>query len=151
LTDSEFRFRNSSVRVAPPALDAVIAHARETMPAECCGVLLGTPEAIAEAVRTRNIADSPSSRFLIDPEDHITCRRDARRRGLDVVGFYHSHPRSPAAPSVTDAAEASYANHLYLIVSLAADPPEIALFRHEGGRLRLVPFVPARTQPVVRR
>src|SRR2546428_1991157 len=107
-------------RIRNAAFDAIVAHAREAAPAECCGLLLGRGDEIVEAVRTRNIAEQPT-RFLIDPKDHIDGRRDARRRGIDVVGFYHSHPHSPAEPSDTDRAEASYADHLYLIVSLASD------------------------------
>jgi proteasome lid subunit RPN8/RPN11 len=119
-------------RVAGAVLDAVVAHAREAAPAECCGLLVGGSDEIVDAIRTRNTA-ADASRFLIDPKDHIDGRRAARRRGLDVVGFYHSHPRSPAEPSETDVSEASYTDHFYLIVSLAVDPPDVALFRLENG------------------
>jgi proteasome lid subunit RPN8/RPN11 len=112
-------------------LTAVLAHARETAPAECCGVLIGTEGHVVEAVRTRNIAGRPT-RFEIDPKDHLDARRSARARGLDIVGFYHSHPHSPAAPSDTDTAEANYPDHLHLIVSLASDPPETRLFWFDG-------------------
>jgi proteasome lid subunit RPN8/RPN11 len=128
------------VRIALDALDAIVAHARDVAPAECCGLLLGSPASIVEAVRTRNIADDPALRFLIDPKDHIDGRREARRRGLEVVGFYHSHPRSPAAPSARDRAEAGYPDDLYLIVSLLAEPPEIRVFRN----FIPVPFVTVR-------
>jgi proteasome lid subunit RPN8/RPN11 len=77
----------------------------------------------------------------MDPKDHIDGRRDARRRGLAVVGFYHSHPRSPAEPSATDLSEASYPDHLYLIVSLAAEPPDVAVFRFVGGTFHAVACV----------
>jgi proteasome lid subunit RPN8/RPN11 len=116
------------IRVA--ALDAVVAHAREAAPAECCGLLIGSPASVVDALRTRNIADDPASRFLVDPKDHFDGRREARRRNLDVVGFYHSHPRSPAIPSARDRAEASYPEDLYLIVSLAEDPPDVRVFRN---------------------
>ena len=132
------------MRVARAALDAIVTHAREAAPAECCGLLLGTGSAIAEAAPAKNIADLPRSRFVIDPKDHIEGRRDARRRGLEVVGFYHSHPRSAAVPSVTDRAEASYPGHLYLIVSLAVEPPDIGLFSLDGaenGNFLRRPFV----------
>jgi len=122
-------------------LDDIVEHARRAAPAECCGLLVGDDEAIVEAVRAANIADEPRRRFLIDPKDHIEGRRRARDRGLAVVGFYHSHPKSPAEPSATDLAEAGYADHLYLIVSLAAPAPDIALFRVEGGNFRTLPFV----------
>jgi proteasome lid subunit RPN8/RPN11 len=130
-------------RVSRVALDAIVTHAREAAPAECCGVLLGTGEAVVEAVRTRNVAVEPCARFVVDPKDHIDARRAARTRGLEVVGFYHSHPRSPAAPSETDRAEATYPEQLALIVSLVAEPPEVGLFRldQSGGRACVrVPF-----------
>jgi proteasome lid subunit RPN8/RPN11 len=124
--------------ILPDAVrDDVIAHAREAAPAECCGVLVGTPGEIVSAVRAANLARNPS-RFLIDPKDHIRARRDARTRGLEVVGFYHSHPNADARPSPTDLAEASYENHLYLIVGLAKDAPDVRLYRFNGGAFETI-------------
>lgn len=122
--------------VPPSVCDAVVAHAREAAPAECCGVLIGTAAAIVSAVRTGNLSAHPS-RFLIDPADHVQARREARARGLAVVGFYHSHPHSDAAPSPTDLAEASYANHLYLIVGLAGEAADVRLYRFTGESFEL--------------
>jgi proteasome lid subunit RPN8/RPN11 len=126
--------------IAAAAIDEIVAHAREAAPAECCGLLLGRGPAIVESARTRNIATRPT-RFEIDPQDHIDRRRAARARGLDVVGFYHSHPVSPPLPSEADRAEAAYPNHLYLIVGLASDPPEVRLFSFDGRNFREEPFV----------
>ncbi len=123
------------------ALESVIGHAREAAPHECCGLLLGSGEAITDAVRTRNIADAPETQFLIDPGDHIVARREARARGLEIVGFYHSHPRSPAEPSDRDRAEFSYADHLYLIVSVRTEPAEVGLFRFDAGNFQRLRFV----------
>ena len=118
--------------ILPDAVrDEVIAHARETAPAECCGLLVGNATEIVGAVRAANLAPSPS-RFLLDPNDHIRARRDARARGLDVVGFYHSHPHSAATPSATDLAEASYVDHLYLIVGLQGEGADARLYRFTG-------------------
>jgi proteasome lid subunit RPN8/RPN11 len=133
-----------TVTIARSVLDSVVAHARETAPAECCGLLLGRDGEVVEAVPTTNVADDPESRFVIDPKGHIDGRREARRRGLDVAGFYHSHPRSPASPSATDRAEASYPDHLYLIVGLAHEPPDVGLFGldgTDGGNFVRLPFV----------
>ena len=117
----------------------MIAHAREARPSECCGVLLGNGDEIVEAVPTRNIA-ADASRFLIDPREHIDARRKGRRRGLETMGFYHSHPASAAEPSATDVAEASYPDHLYGIVSLARDPADVRIYSFEEGGFREVPF-----------
>jgi len=121
--------------------DSIVAHAREAAPAECCGLLLGRGEEIVEARRARNVADDRTIRFLIDPADHFAARRAARAGGLEVTGFYHSHPTTPAEPSERDLAEFSYAGHLYAIVSLRVDPAEVRLFRYEAGNFHRVPFV----------
>jgi desampylase len=118
----------------------MVAHAREAAPAECCGLLVGRGHRVAEAVRARNIADS-ATRFVIDPAEHIAARREARARGLEVVGFYHSHPHSPAEPSATDLAEASYADHLYLIVGLCESEPDVRVYELVTGNFLEVPLV----------
>ena len=114
--------------LARRARDAIVAHAREAAPAECCGLLLGSGDSVREAARTRNLSTDPN-RFEIDPGDHIRLRRSARARDLDVLGFYHSHPHSAATPSPRDRAEAWYPDHLYLIVSLLAEPADVRLYR----------------------
>jgi proteasome lid subunit RPN8/RPN11 len=117
-------------------IDAIVAHARATAPAECCGLLLGRAGEVLASRPTRNAAEEPTRRFLIDPKDHVDGRREARARGLEVIGFYHSHPNGAAEPSVTDLAEATYPDHLYAIASLAGTSPELKLFRLHDGRFR---------------
>jgi proteasome lid subunit RPN8/RPN11 len=121
------------------AHDEIIAHAQEMAPAECCGLLVGTGETVAEAVRTANVDVNPN-RFEIDAGDHIRARRAARARGREVLGFYHSHPHSDATPSPTDLAEAHYPDHLYLIVSLRPEPAEVRLHRLEADGFAEVPW-----------
>lgn len=129
------------IQISRATIDDIVAHAREAAPAECCGLLLGRGDAVVQSVRAANIAADPTRRFEIDPQHHIDARRDARGRGLTVLGFYHSHPRSPAEPSPTDLAEASYPDHLYLIVGLAAAAPDLGLFRLERGNFQTTTFV----------
>jgi proteasome lid subunit RPN8/RPN11 len=132
---------NPEVGLRSAALESVVEHAREAFPRECCGLLLGRRGDIADVFPARNIADEPERRFLIDPEDHFAARRAARTRGLDVIGFYHSHPRSPAEPSERDRAEFTYAGHLYLIVSVRAEPAEVGLFQFDAGNFQRLSFV----------
>jgi proteasome lid subunit RPN8/RPN11 len=136
--------------VATTVIDQVVARAREAAPEECCGVLIGSRGSVEEAVATRNLAETPTTRFLIDPKGHLDALRDARGRGLDVVGFYHSHPRSAALPSPIDVSEASYPDHLFLIVGLGGlgglggvgpPAPDLRLYRFAGGAFVRVPFV----------
>jgi proteasome lid subunit RPN8/RPN11 len=114
----------------------MLDHADRAKPRECCGVLVGRDDEILQAIAARNLADDPN-RYVLDPADHIAIRRNARAAGFAVIGFYHSHPHSPARPSATDQAEASYPDHLYLIVG--AD--EVRLFRLTNGNFVEAPFV----------
>ena len=113
-------------------LEDIAAHAREALPTECCGLLVGTATGILASVRSANIADDPAHRFQIDPKAHIDARRDARARALSVVGFYHSHPSSEPLPSATDLELATYDDHWYLIVRPLAVGCEARLFRLAG-------------------
>jgi proteasome lid subunit RPN8/RPN11 len=133
MTQPEFRIR-------PAALEAIVAHARGEAPAECCGMLIGRNASIDEAVRARNIAASPT-RFLIDPKDHLDARRAARSRGLEVLGFYHSHPHSHAWPSPTDVTESEYPDSVHLIVGLEGGAADARLFRIAHGSATELPLI----------
>jgi proteasome lid subunit RPN8/RPN11 len=125
-------------RLLTVAREAMIAHARDEDPLECCGLLLGAPGVIEEAVRARNLRHSRTA-YLVDPADHFAAIRRARKEGRMIVGAYHSHPRSPAVPSPVDLQEATFPDFLYVIVSLS-DPHAPDL---RGYRLTRDAFVPA--------
>lgn len=94
------------MRFKTAVVAAMLAHAREGYPFEVCGVFLGRPglpARVEEAVPAVNReTESPRVRYQIAPEDLIRIQREARGKGLDIVGFYHSHPDHPARPSETD-------------------------------------------------
>jgi len=99
------------LRIRDPALHDIAAHASAAWPEEACGILIGTRpldpegEVIVERVRpTPNIAppDDRRRRFEIDPREVIDTQRALRGTDTDIVGFFHSHPDSPARPSPTD-------------------------------------------------
>ena len=120
------------MKITKAALDAIVAHARDVLPGECCGLLIGTPARIDSAYPARNL-ETGTARFLIDPRDHFAAVHAARESKRFVIGVYHSHPKSSAAPSGADLAEASYDDYVYLIVSLASEPPETRLYRLDDG------------------
>jgi proteasome lid subunit RPN8/RPN11 len=102
---------------------ALCAHGEETYPHECCGVLLGnsTPggNRVRQIVRAGNTrTDRAHDRFNIAPEELIRIQRQARTLGLDIVGFYHSHPDCPAQWSQTDFAEAHWIGCSYIITRI---------------------------------
>lgn len=118
--------------IPPDVLRELAAHAREASPVECCGVLIGVPGQVMESRRAANLADRPT-RFLLDPRAHLEALRDSRRRGLEVVGFYHSHPHSGPVPSPTDVAEASYGDYCHVIVGLGGDTVDTRAYELRQG------------------
>ena len=90
-----------AIRLRREHLEAMIAHAREDAPIECCGILGGRDGAVAQVRRARNVEASPY-RFVIDPLETAKIERDFDANGDEIVGFYHSHTGSPPIPSPTD-------------------------------------------------
>jgi proteasome lid subunit RPN8/RPN11 len=97
-------------------------HALSTYPAECCGILFGTRSSdvriLAEVCSCSNIATDTSRRYEISPVEAVSVQRQARAAGLEIIGFYHSHPNHPAVPSQTDAELAAWPDCSYVIVSV---------------------------------
>ena len=110
--------------------EALRTHGEETYPNECCGVLLGkniagegndtaTVNHVQQIVRAGNTrTDSAHNRYNIAPQELVKIQRQARGLGLDIVGFYHSHPDHPAQWSKTDFAEAHWLGCSYIITSV---------------------------------
>jgi proteasome lid subunit RPN8/RPN11 len=118
----------------------MIAHAREEAPLESCGLLIGRPGVIEEALRTRNARRSATT-FLVDPADHFAAIRRVRAEGRAILGAYHSHPRSPAVPSPVDLHEALYREFVYVIVSLLDPAADVRAYRLEQARFVQAPLV----------
>jgi proteasome lid subunit RPN8/RPN11 len=113
----------SVLRLPRAAYDALRAHGEETYPHECCGALLGKPTRdgwlVQAAVRAGNTrTDSAHNRYQIAPIELVRIERDARRQGLGIAGFYHSHPDHPAQWSATDFAEAHWLGCSYVITEV---------------------------------
>jgi proteasome lid subunit RPN8/RPN11 len=106
------------------------AHGQETYPHECCGVMLGKvvdgANEVREIVKAGNTrTDSAHNRYNIAPAELIKIQRQARNAGLDIVGFYHSHPDHPAQWSATDIAEAHWIGCSYVITRVAKGVAEL--------------------------
>lgn len=104
--------------------EAMRAHGEETYPHECCGALLGRPSpegwVVNAAIRAGNTrTDSAHNRYNIAPVELVKIEREARGRGLEIAGFYHSHPDHPAQWSQTDFAEAHWLGCAYVITEVA--------------------------------
>lgn len=111
-------------------LEAMIDHARESAPAECCGLIGGTSESRAATLyRLRNVTSEPEVRYEAAPEDLFNAQRQMRERGEELLAIYHSHPRAvEPTPSETDVKLAFYPSATYLIIGLGGTGPIVKAF-----------------------
>jgi len=112
--------------IPQPLYDQLRAHGEETYPHECCGIMLGKSDAenltVHQLLRAGNTrTDSAHNRYHIAPQELIAAQREGRKQGLDIVGFYHSHPDHPAQWSITDFNEAHWFGCAYVITSVDGD------------------------------
>ncbi len=94
------------ITISTERLGEINAHGEQDYPYECCGLLIGRfnsdgQKLVLETYPISNAREESAkrNRFLIQPEELMKGERYARSKDLDVVGFYHSHPESPAVPS----------------------------------------------------
>ena len=111
----------TGVSVNSATLTQILAHAAETAPDECCGILLGKGSRITAALPAANVHPAPRTRFEIDPQALVDAHRASRAGGPAVLGYYHSHPQGPARPSATDAALANRDGSVWVIVAGTSD------------------------------
>ena len=114
------------ITISKEQLKEIREHGVRDYPYECCGLLLGRYRAegkvVTETYPISNAREESAkrNRFLIEPKELLRGEQYARGRDLEVVGFYHSHPDSPAVPSQYDL-EHAWPTYSYIIVSTRAD------------------------------
>ena len=113
-----------SLKLDAADLSRIQAHGEAAYPEECCGVLIGRdatdgqPVSVDRVIQAENErVDSRHNRYVISPQSLLKAQRDARASGLDIVGYYHSHPDHPARPSDFDR-EHAWPGTSYVIVSV---------------------------------
>lgn len=120
--------RTTELVLDEPSRATLRRWAGDAYPDEACGLLIGRPRAgggwsVEEVRRARNLEpERTGDRYVLDPEAFLTADREARAAGLEVVGFWHSHPDSPAVPSETDRG-AAWPGYAYVIVSVRGGLP----------------------------
>ncbi len=123
------RYRHSAPDTRHPItllrahVEEMYAHAREASPSECCGLIGGASEGRACSIyRLRNVASDPLIAYEAAPKDLFAAQRLMRERGEQLLGIYHSHPRSAdPAPSETDVRLAYYPSATYFIIGLEGE------------------------------
>lgn len=130
-----------ALRITDEVAARIRAHGASAYAHECCGALLGRDTEynrhvtdVAPQVNRRD--DSPHNRFSVTAEDVRRAEKAAREKGLELVGWYHSHPDHPALPSEYDRAHA-WPWYSYVIVSVAGgEPRQMTSWRLAGDRSR---------------
>jgi len=112
-----------AIKVKREHLDQIRKHGESTYPYECCGFLLGAREGetnvLGEAFPAENERrESRETRYLITPEQYKRADDYARSAGLGIIGYYHSHPDHPAAPSGYDLDHSCWPGESYIIVAV---------------------------------
>ena len=133
------------INISEQLLTEIREHSVRDYPHECCGLLLGRFETDAKVVReTYPISNAREesakrNRFLIEPEELMRGERYARSKELEVIGFYHSHPDSPARPSQYDL-EHAWPTYSYIIVSTReGDSGDLFSWEQEPDRSKFNP------------
>jgi len=109
------------MKISQALIDEMVAHAREDLPNECCGMIGGRDGEATRIVRVENAAASPL-RYEMDPQAQYDALKAIEDAGEELAGIYHSHTRSAAYPSQTDVNEAvMWPEQVYVIVSLEND------------------------------
>ena len=126
------------IRIVDTAYNDILTHSKESYPHECCGVLLGRSGNLKGVMRVRRASNTneerAEDRYNIDPAELNRIDKEAREAGLDVLGFYHSHPDHPVNPSGFDR-DRAFAFYSYIIVSVlegAVDAIKSWSFEEEG-------------------
>jgi proteasome lid subunit RPN8/RPN11 len=120
------------ITLAREHVEQMKAHARAASPAECCGLIGGSADARrAESIyRLRNVAHNPLVTYEAAPEELFAVQREMRGRGQQLLGIYHSHPRSPEpVPSPRDVRLAFYPSAIYFIIGLSERDATLRAFR----------------------
>ena len=132
-------------KLSPEIAAQIRSHGAETYPHECCGALLGREVAddlrqiVALFPLVNRRDDSPRNRFSVTSDDVRDAEKAARQQGVDVLGWYHSHPDHPAKPSQYDQDHA-WPWYSYVIVSVAnGEPQNMTSWRLADDRSQFTP------------
>ncbi|HVQ57863.1 MAG TPA: M67 family metallopeptidase [Solirubrobacterales bacterium] len=116
------------MKISQQLIDEMVAHAREDLPNECCGMVGGRDGEATSVVRVVNSAASPL-RYEMDPQGQYNALKEIEDGGDELLAIYHSHTKSAAYPSQTDVNQAvAWPEQVYLIVSLAEEQPDVKGF-----------------------
>ncbi len=113
---------------------ALLHHAREAAPQEACGLLAGVGEQVQAVIPIPNSAADPHHFYRLEEAAFARALLQLDRQGLELLGFYHSHPQGDPIPSSTDVQQATYPDTPYLIIGLRGEP-RLAVWQMRYGEV----------------
>lgn len=121
--------------------DRIVADAERTPTVEICGLLAGHNNRCTAAYPVPNVSPDPEIAFYMDPQGQIDAMGMMQTSGEEMLGIYHTHPRTEAWPSDRDIAGAAYPGVAYVIISLR-DPAQVAIaaFNFADGAFAPIPL-----------
>lgn len=127
------------MRIAQSLIDEIVAHSRDDLPNECCGLIGGRDGELTSVHRARNAA-ATWLRYELHPSDQLRIMNRIEDDGEELRGIYHSHTKSEAYPSQTDInLAAAWPDPLYLICSVDdAENPVVRAFAIRDGTVEEV-------------
>jgi proteasome lid subunit RPN8/RPN11 len=130
------------LRMAPDVYARMLGHCYDGLPLEACGLIGGDPSQARATLcyPAKNTAASARI-YSVDPLDHLRADRDAEKKGLEIIGVFHSHTHTDAYPSPTDVAQAPDPSWHYVVVSLRDIAPVLRSYRIVEGKIAEEPVV----------
>lgn len=128
-----------SIELPRNIVNQLLEQALSTPEREICGLIASHEGRPTHCYPVVNIANQPRKQFQLDPKQQIAAMRQIREQGEVLFAIYHSHPSSPATPSLTDIAQLSYPDALTLIISLhTTGTLQMCAYRNHNNKLYAV-------------
>ncbi len=127
------------MEITEKTVRAMLAHGRREEPNEACGYLASEGGVVTHSFELTNI-DAAPDHYTMDPREQFAVIRTMREKGLKVAAVYHSHPETPARPSLEDIRLANDPDMIYVIVSLMAGVDPVRAYRISRGEVTDVPL-----------
>lgn len=124
------------LRLAHDVYLQMVGHCYDGLPLEACGLLAGPAVDRASACYPTTNAAASARVYTVEPLEHLRADRDAERRGMAIIGVFHSHTHTDAYPSPTDVAQAPDPAWHYVLVSLRDVEPVVRSYRIVDGKIR---------------
>lgn len=128
-----------TLQIEKKILNAMLGHGRREEPNEACGYLAVKDGVVSHHFELTNI-DAAPDHYTMDPKEQFAAIRQIREKGLQVAAVYHSHPETPARPSVEDIRLAHDPDMIFVIVSLMAGVAPVQAYKINKGKVTVVPL-----------